>query len=90
MPKHGVSSVPYFPVSGLNTGKYGQVKTPHLDSFHAVTHRLDLAYVAFPFWIIPLVCTQIFLKEYRFLPFDEMLDFRKILGTYKMNGSFWM
>ena len=26
----------YFPVFGLNTGKYGPGKTPYLDTFHAV------------------------------------------------------
>ena len=26
----------YFPVFGLNTGKYGPEKTPYLDTFHAV------------------------------------------------------
>ena len=29
-------SGPYFPVFGLNTGKYGPGKTPYLDAFHAV------------------------------------------------------
>ena len=34
--KYGVFSGPYFPVFGLNTGKYGPEKTPYLDTFHAV------------------------------------------------------
>ena len=34
--KYGVFSGPYFPVFGLNTGKYGPEKTPHLGTFHAV------------------------------------------------------
>ena len=34
--KNGVFSGPYFPVFGLNTGKYGPEKTPFLGSFHAV------------------------------------------------------
>ena len=34
--KYGVFSGPYFPVFGLNTGKYGSEKTPYLDTFHAV------------------------------------------------------
>ena len=29
-------SGPYFPVFGLNRGKYGAGKTPYLDTFHAV------------------------------------------------------
>ena len=37
MSKYGVFSGPYFPVLGLNTGKYGQEKTPYLDNFHAVS-----------------------------------------------------
>ena len=36
MPKYGVISGPYFPVFGLNTGKYGPEITPYLDTFHAV------------------------------------------------------
>ena len=36
MSKYGVISGPYFPVFGLNTGKYGPEKTPYLDTFHAV------------------------------------------------------
>ena len=31
--KHGVFSGPYFPVFGLNTGKYEQEKIPYLDTF---------------------------------------------------------
>ena len=34
--KYGVFSGPYFPVSELNTGKYGLEKTLYLDTFHAV------------------------------------------------------
>ena len=34
--KYGVFSGPYFPVFGMNTGKYGPDKTPYLDTFHAV------------------------------------------------------
>ena len=36
MSKYGVISGPYFPVFGLNTGKYGPEITPSLDTFHAV------------------------------------------------------
>ena len=36
MSKYGVISGPYFPVLGLNTGKYGPGITPYLDTFHAV------------------------------------------------------
>ena len=34
--KYGVISGPYFPIFGLNTGKYGPEKTPYLDTFYAV------------------------------------------------------
>ena len=34
--KYGAFSGPYFPVFGLNTGKYGAEKAPYLNSFHAV------------------------------------------------------
>ena len=34
--KYGVISGPYFPVFGLNTGKYGPEITPYLDTFHVV------------------------------------------------------
>ena len=36
MSKDGVVSGPYFPVFGLNTGKYELEITPYLDTFHAV------------------------------------------------------
>ena len=36
MSKYGVFSAPYFPVFGLNKGKYGREKTPYLDNFHVV------------------------------------------------------
>ena len=38
MSKYGVTSGPYFPVFGLNIGKYGPEITPYLDTFHAVKH----------------------------------------------------
>ena len=34
--QNGVFSGPYFPVFGLNTGKYGPEKTPYLGTFHGV------------------------------------------------------
>ena len=34
--KYGVISGPYFPVFGLNTGKYRPEITQYLDTFHAV------------------------------------------------------
>ena len=33
--QYGVFSGPYFPVSGINTGKCGPEKTPCLDNFYA-------------------------------------------------------
>ena len=33
--EYQVISDPYFPVFGLNTGKYGPEIAPYLDSFHA-------------------------------------------------------
>ena len=39
--KYGVISGPYFPVFGLNTGKYGPEITPYLDNFHAVVVFLE-------------------------------------------------
>ena len=43
MSKYGVSSGPYFPVFGLNTGKDGSEITPYLDTFHAVNIKLILS-----------------------------------------------
>ena len=40
MSKYRVISGPYFPVFGLNTGKYGPEITPYLDTFHAVQNSL--------------------------------------------------
>ena len=39
--KYGVISGPYFPVVGLNTGKYGQEITPLLDTSHAVIFSIE-------------------------------------------------
>ena len=36
MSQHEVISGPYFPVFGLNIGKYGPEIIPYLDTFHAV------------------------------------------------------
>ena len=42
MSKYGVISGPYFPVFGLNTGKYGPEITPYLDTFHSVNQSHTL------------------------------------------------
>ena len=42
MSKYGVFSGQYFPVFSPNTGKYGQEKTPFLETFHAVINRTAL------------------------------------------------
>ena len=39
--KYGAFSGPYFPVFGLNTGKYGPEKTPYMDTFHTVRSFLS-------------------------------------------------
>ena len=39
MSKYGVFSGLYFPVFGLNTGKYGPEKTPYLEYFYEVTKK---------------------------------------------------
>ena len=50
MSKYGVISGTCFPVSGLNTGKYGPEITPYLDTFDAVTYSSrDLELVCF--WV---------------------------------------
>ena len=41
MSKYRVTSGPYFPVFGLNTGKYVPEITPYLETFHAVEDILD-------------------------------------------------
>ena len=42
MSKYGVISGPYFPVFGLNTGKYGSEIAPYLNTFHAVLQFLTM------------------------------------------------
>ena len=39
VPKYGGFFGPYFPVFGLNAGKYRSEKTPYLDTFHEVAER---------------------------------------------------
>ena len=41
--KYGVIFGPYFPVFGLDAGKYGPEKTPYLDTFHAVDKQAERA-----------------------------------------------
>ena len=51
--KYGVISGPYFPVFGLNTGKYGPEITPYLDTFHAVGRvvcRVDSCCLTYSRW----------------------------------------
>ena len=48
MSKYGVISGPYFPVFGLNTGKYGPERTPYLNTFHAV--KQIVGYI--DYWLI--------------------------------------
>ena len=38
--KWEVISGPYFPVFGLNAGKYGPKISPYLDTFHAVINKI--------------------------------------------------
>ena len=45
--KYGVFSGLYFPVFGLNTGKYGPGKTPYLDTFHAVRDSAEKLHLWF-------------------------------------------
>ena len=43
--KYGVSSDRYFPVPGLNAGKYEPEKTLYLDTFHAqqsINNRIEI------------------------------------------------
>ena len=40
--KYGVISGPFFPVFGLNTGKYRPEITPYLDTFSAIIQRIIL------------------------------------------------
>ena len=40
--QYGVISGPYFPVLGLNTGKYGPEITPYVDILHAVMVSIHL------------------------------------------------
>ena len=42
--KYGVISGPYFPVFGLNTGRYGPEIAPYLDTFHAVNFKFQIYY----------------------------------------------
>ena len=44
MSKYGFISGPYFPVFGLDTGKYGPEVTPYLDNFQAVKGAVKSLY----------------------------------------------
>ena len=73
--KYGVVSVPYFPVFGVNTGKYGPKKPPYLDTFHAVKGR---RYRDLIIWDLRLdICIAQWLKffQQKFLDFFVDLDY---------------
>ena len=59
---YGVFSGPYFPVFGLNTGKYGPDETPHLSTFHSALFTLTCLYL-FTFTIHTYVSLYGFLEE---------------------------
>ena len=44
--ENGVFSGSYFPVFGLNTGKYGPEKTPYLGTFHTMQKYSKVAIIA--------------------------------------------
>ena len=64
--KYRVFSGPYFPVFGLNTGKYGPEKTPYLDIFHAVIAMLHTSNIfagpEFMWVFFPKVCFKVWSK----------------------------
>ena len=73
--KYKVLSGPYFAVLGLNTGKYGLQKTPHLDTFHAVfVCNVPL----------PVHCTIIYEIVFKLVP-DNLGSFWVIIGTNSSN-----
>ena len=43
--KYGVFSGPYFPVFGLNTGKYELEKTPHLETVNLTSFHQQIRQV---------------------------------------------
>ena len=50
--KYGVFNGPYFSVFSPNRGKYGPEKTPHLDTFHAVSY---FRYIAFCIYVLHFI-----------------------------------
>ena len=45
MTRYGVFSGTYFPVFGMNTGKYGPEETPYLNTFHSVLFTVTCLYL---------------------------------------------
>ena len=68
-----VISGPYFPVFGLNTGKYGPEITRYLDTFHAVW-----------VWIILIRPNMIQMKKQGLLQYNNSLSIK-----YKERNSSW-
>ena len=56
--KYGVFSGPYFPILGLNTGKYGPEKTPYLNTFHAVCEYFN------GFWLFKILSDTSYLSVF--------------------------
>ena len=76
--KYGVFSSLYFPVFGLNTGKYEPEKTPFLDTFHAASHIFskyarDMFIYVSQWWVVNMY--QRHLTEIKIQTFAKGLDF---------------
>ena len=81
--KYEVFSGPFFPVFGLNTGKYGLEKSSYLDTFHAVSFSQKPREIL---GSIPFYYLQIFLtKEKSAIKFFEwkLIFYKKASFLYK-------
>ena len=64
MSKYGVFPGPYFPIFGLNTGKYGPEKTPYLDTFHATSTYITKRWISSEFSVLTL--EDLIKKDYQY------------------------
>ena len=57
--KYGVISGPYFPVFGLNTGKYGPELTPYLDTLSRSVCIMNLLVIEFLLVLFPIYHSRV-------------------------------
>ena len=77
--KCGVISGPYFPLLGLNTGKYRPEMTPYMDTFHAMLKIQSI-------WLDSGICFGNIENDVSILQVAKM----RIFGLFRFSKTWWV